>query len=169
MEIVDSFDWEMCQFQLNILDEYNQVGVDGLKYAAEKDLATVIMEPLRGGYLLGNVPQEVFELIDSHPEKRPLVEWCFRWLYNMPEVSVILSGTSSLEQLKDNLRIFENAEPGIMSDDDQALISKIREAFDSKKHIGCTGCSYCMPCPQNVNTPEIFKRYNCFSAIFLLR
>jgi uncharacterized protein len=159
-EIVDSFDWEMCQIQLNILDEHNQVGVEGLKYASQKGLATVIMEPLRGGSLLGNTPKEVFELLDSYPEKRPLVEWCFRWLYNMPEVSVILSGTSSLEQLNDNLRIFEDAEPGAMSDEDQALIVKIREAYESKKSIGCTGCRYCMPCPRKVNIPEIFKLYN---------
>ena len=164
-EIVDSFDWEMCQLQLNILDEYNQVGVEGLEYAAEKGLAAVIMEPLRGGYLLTNAPKEVLELVGAYPEKRSLVEWCFRWLYNMPEVSVILSGTSSLEQLKDNLRNFENAEPGTMSDEDQALILKIKEAFESKKSIGCTGCRYCMPCPQNVKIPEIFKLYNNYELV----
>ncbi|SHI13008.1 hypothetical protein SAMN02745823_02644 [Sporobacter termitidis DSM 10068] len=164
-EIVDAFSWEMCQLQLNILDAYNQVGVEGLHYAAEKGLATVIMEPLRGGYLINNTPREVAELIDAYPDKRPLVEWCFRWLYNMPEVSVILSGTSSLEQLKDNLRIFESAESGCMSAGDQALIVKIRETFEAKRSIGCTGCRYCMPCPKNVSIPEIFKLYNNYQLL----
>jgi predicted aldo/keto reductase-like oxidoreductase len=90
-KIVDSFDWDMTQIQLNILDEEQQVGVEGLKYAANKNIATVIMEPLRGGFLLNNIPKEVHDLINQYPEKRSLVEWCFRWLYNMPEVSLILS------------------------------------------------------------------------------
>ena len=105
-EIVDAYDWEMFQIQLNILDEKQQVGVEGLKYGAAKGLAAVIMEPLRGGNILNIVPEEVRDLVKQYPEKRPLVEWCFRWLYNMPEVSVILSGTNNLKQLKDNLKIF---------------------------------------------------------------
>ena len=164
-EIVDFFDWEMSQLQLNILDEYQQVGVEGLRYAAQKGLATVIMEPLRGGYLLNNVPQEVRALVDAYPEKRSLAEWCFRWLYNMPEVSLVLSGTSSLEQLKDNLRIFAQAKPGVMSAEEQSLIVKIREAFAAKNCIGCTGCRYCMPCPQGVSIPEIFKLYNSYQLV----
>ncbi|MDR3601369.1 MAG: aldo/keto reductase [Desulfosporosinus sp.] len=164
-EIVDSFDWEMFQIQLNILDEIQQVGVEGLKYAAGKGMASVIMEPLRGGFLLNNVPVEVDALINQYPEKRSLIEWCFRWLYNMPEVSVILSGTSTLDQLKDNLRIFNNSVPNIMSEADQNLIKKVREAFESKNSIGCTGCKYCMPCPQGVSIPEIFKLYNSYQLM----
>lgn len=159
-EIVDFYDWEMAQIQLNILDVNQQVGVEGLKYAAAKELAVVIMEPLRGGYILNTVPQEAQDLIDQYPEKRSLVEWCFRWLYNMPEVSVILSGTSNLQQLKDNLKIFEYTAANVMSEEDLTLIKLIREAYEAKKSIGCTGCRYCMPCPQGVNIPEIFKLYN---------
>jgi len=159
-EIVDTYDWEMAQIQLNILDEFQQVGVEGLKYAANKGIATVIMEPLRGGYLLNTAPKEVHDLINQYPEKRSLVEWCFRWLYNMPEVSIILSGTSSLQQLKDNLKIFEYATPNVMSEDDLNLIKTIREAYEAKKSIGCTGCRYCVPCPRGVTIPEIFKLYN---------
>ena len=133
----------MAQIQLNILDEHQQAGVAGLKYAAEKGMATVIMEPLRGGFLLNNVPAEVQEVIDSYPEKRSLAEWCFRWLYNMPEISVILSGTSSMEQLKDNLRIFEQAEPEVMPEEEQNLIAKIREAFESKKASNAERAAAC--------------------------
>lgn len=164
-EIVDSFDWEMAQIQLNILDVHQQVGMAGLKYAAQKGLATVIMEPLRGGSLLNNAPQEVHDLIDAFPQKRSLVEWCFRWLYNMPEVSLILSGTGSLEQLQDNLRMFDHAKPGVMSEKEQNLIVKIREAFEAKRSIGCTGCHYCLPCPHGVNIPEIFKLYNSYQLL----
>lgn len=164
-EIVDTFDWEMFQIQLNILDETQQVGVEGLKYAANKGMAAVIMEPLRGGFLLNNVPKEVHDLINQYPEKRSLVEWFFRWLYNMPEVSLVLSCTSTLEQLKDNLKVFEHAAPNVMSEEDLNLIKNIREAYEAKKSIECTGCRYCMPCPQGVTISEIFKLYNSYQLM----
>lgn len=164
-EIVDSFNWEMAQIQLNILDEAQQVGVEGLKYAADKGMAAVIMEPLRGGYFFNNVPSEVNELVNAYPEKRSLVEWCFRWLYNMPEVSLVLSGTSNMEQLKDNLRIFDHAAPNVMSEEDMKLIKQIQKAYEAKMSIGCTGCKYCMPCPKGVSIPEIFKLYNSYQLV----
>ncbi len=164
-EIGDSFDWDMSQIQLNILGEAQQVGVEGLKYGSAKGMAMVIMEPLRGGHLLSNAPAEVHQMIEGHPEKRSLVEWCFRWLYDMPEVSVILSGTNSLQQLKDNLRIFQHSAPNSMLEEDQELIGRVREAYESKKSIGCTGCRYCMPCPSNVSIPDIFKLYNNYQLV----
>lgn len=164
-EIVDSFDWEMAQIQLNILDENQNIGVQGLKYASDKGMAAVIMEPLRGGFMLNNVPDEVNTILESYPEKRSLVEWCFRWLYNMPEVTMILSGASSMEQLKDSLRIFEGASSNVMTEEDQKLIRKIREAYEKNNSIGCTGCRYCMPCPKNVAIPEIFKLYNSYNLM----
>jgi Predicted oxidoreductases of the aldo/keto reductase family len=159
-EIVDTFDWDMAQIQLNILDEYQQAGVAGLKYTAGKEMAVVIMEPLRGGHIISNCPDEAMELVNKYPQKRSMLEWAFRWLYNMPEVTTILSGTSTLEQLKGNIAIFENAEYNIMSGEDLELVKKIREAFENKNSIKCTGCRYCMPCPQKVDIPEIFKIYN---------
>jgi predicted aldo/keto reductase-like oxidoreductase len=161
-EIVDSFEWEMAQIQLNILGETRQTGIEGLKYGANKELAMVIMEPLYGGSILNNIPQEVLAAINAFTEKRSLAEWCFRWLYNMPEVSVILSGTSTMEQLKDNLRIFENAKSNVMSEKEMELIHTIQSIYENKKTIGCTGCKYCMPCAQGLNIPEIFKIYNGF-------
>ena len=160
IEIADAYSWEMAQIQLNILDEHQQVGIEGVRYAAQKGMAVVIMEPLRGGSLVNNVPMEVQKLISEYPEKRSLVEWCFRWLYNMPEVSTILSGASSMEQLKDNLRIFSEADAGVMSEADQELICKIQLAYEANHSIGCTGCKYCMPCPKGVGIPDIFKVYN---------
>lgn len=164
-EIVDSFDWDMAQIQLNILDEHQQAGVEGLRYAAEKGLAVNVMEPLRGGSLLSNIPPEACALIEAYPEKHSFVEWCFRWLYDMPQVSVILSGTGTLEQLEDNLRIFDRSRPGVLSGEDRELIDRVRQAFESKQSIGCTGCRYCMPCPQGVSIPEIFRLYNSYQLV----
>jgi predicted aldo/keto reductase-like oxidoreductase len=156
-EIVDIFDWEMAQIQLNILGETQKVGIDGLKYGAEKGLGMVIMEPLRGGSIINNVPIEISSLLNEYIENRSLAEWCFRWLYNMPEVSVILSGTSTMEQLKDNLRIFEQSKPNVMTERDMKFIQTIQRMYESKMGIGCTGCRYCIPCPQGIDIPGIFK------------
>ncbi len=105
------------------------------------------------------------ELINAYSEKRSLAEWCFRWLYNMPEVSVVLSGTSTLGQLKENLRIFDRSAPNVMSAEDQELIRAIREAYEAGKSVGCTGCGYCLPCPQGVDIPGIFKLYNSYQLM----
>jgi predicted aldo/keto reductase-like oxidoreductase len=159
-EIIDSFNWDMAQIQLNILDEHNPIGIEGLKYAAGKEIPVVIMEPLRGGSLLNSLSGTAEDLIAAYHEQRSFVEWCFRWLYNMPEVSVILSGTSSVEQLDDNLRIFDHSASCVMSEADMILIRQLQEEFAKMNSIGCTGCRYCMPCPQGVAIPELFELYN---------
>jgi predicted aldo/keto reductase-like oxidoreductase len=164
-EIVGAATGEMAQIQLNILDENYQVGVEGLKYGAEEGLAMVIMEPLRGGSLVNQIPPEVADLISAYPEKRSLAEWCFRWLYNMPETTVILSGCGSMDQLKDNLRIFDQAKSGVMSASDLNLIKEIQDVYASKVSVRCTACRYCMPCPQDVEIPEIFKLFNALKIL----
>jgi predicted aldo/keto reductase-like oxidoreductase len=161
-KIVDASDWEMAQLQLNILDENQQVGVEGLKYAAAKGLAMVVMEPLRGGNITKICPPQAYALIEEYGERRNLIEWCFRWLYNFPEVSVILSGTSTLDQLKDNLRIFEDAKPNCLSASDLEMLKKVQTEFLTRTVIGCTGCKYCMPCPQGVDIPGTFSQYNAY-------
>ncbi|MCL1879333.1 MAG: aldo/keto reductase [Actinomycetia bacterium] len=157
---VDDYRWDMAQIQMNILDIDQQVGLPGLCYGAQRGLAMVVMESLRGGLIVKNAPAAVAGLLAAYPEQRSLVEWCLRWLYDMPEATVILSGTSTLEQLQDNLRIFEQAASGVMSEADSELIARIREAFKNEALIGCTGCRYCQPCPQTVAIPEIFSLYN---------
>lgn len=164
-EITDAFDWEITQIQMNILDEFQQAGMEGLKYASKKGLAVVIMEPLRGGHIINNVPERVQKLVEAYPEKRTLLKWCFRWLYNMPEATVVISGTNSIGQLRQNIEIFDKAESNVMSQSDLEFIRNIREAFEENKSIGCTGCRYCMPCPNNVDIPEIFKLYNSMSIM----
>lgn len=164
-KVVDSYDWEMAQVQLNILDEFEQAGLSGLKYAHNKGLATVIMEPLRGGHLVNDYPAEIDELIKSFPIQRTLVEWAFRWLYDIREADVIISGVSTIEQLKDNIKIFEHSEYDCMTNEERGLILSIREAYESKHAVGCTGCAYCMPCPFGVAIPEVFKYYNKVSML----
>lgn len=159
--IASAPDWDMTQIQLNILDQYNQAGgTQGLKYAASQGLPVVIMEPLRGGSLIVDLSDEGRKLVAEFPEKRTFVEWCMRWLYSKPEVSVILSGTSTLDQLKDNLRIFEEAAPDVMTEAEEKLITELRRTFEAQALIGCTDCKYCMPCPQRVLIPGVFAHYN---------
>lgn len=158
-EIVDAYDWDMCLIQLNYLDQNSQVGLEGLRFAASKGLSVVIMEPLKGG-TLSNVPDSVKSIMDEFPEKRSPAEWGFRWLYDMPEVSVILSGINTMEQLEENLRIFDNSDTNVMTGDERIMLAEVVSEFHSRLKVGCTGCKYCMPCPSGVNIPEILKLYN---------
>jgi predicted aldo/keto reductase-like oxidoreductase len=159
-EIIDAYPWDICMIQLNILDQNHQAGVRGLKYAAQKGIPVVIMEPLKGGLLGGDPPDKVKQLLENYAEQRPLVEWAMRWLYNLREVKVVLSGVSSMEQLRDNIRIFNDAGTDVMGEHDFELIKSIKEIYEGIVKVGCTGCGYCMPCPAGVNIPEIFKIYN---------
>lgn len=163
--VVDSYPWKLAQVQMNILDEFNQATMKGIEYAAEKGIGVVIMEPLRGGALANNIPEEVIKLYDSFPEKRSCVEWAFRYLYDRKEIITILSGMSNEKQLNDNLRIFENSKAETMSEEEKKLLTDVRLAYEARVRIGCTGCEYCQPCPQEIKIPRLFGRYdNC--AVF---
>ena len=118
MEIADSYDWTMCQIQYNYFDEDRQAGRKGLEYAANKGMGVVIMEPLRGGSLVSNIPLSVQKIFDSSPMKRSLAEWGLRWVFNQPEVSLALSGMSSMDQVIENIKTAENVTAGSMSDDE---------------------------------------------------
>ncbi len=159
VEIIDSYDWDMCQIQYNYLDVENQATTRGLDYAYSKNIPVVIMEGLRGGKL-ANVPAEVGAIFEAYPEKRTPVEWAFRFLLNHPGVCTILSGVSTMEQLEDNLAIFDRNEVGSMTPEEDELIVRAREAFESRTKVGCTGCEYCVPCPAGVEIPRIFATWN---------
>ncbi len=159
LKIVDDYPWQMSQIQLNILDDDYQAGLKGLRYASNKGIKMVIMEPLRGG-ALAIPPKEVQQAYDDFPISRSSVEWSFRYLYNMPEVMTILSGMSTMEQVQDNLQIFENAHVHSLSADERKLIEKVKQLFLSRIKTKCTACSYCQPCPQNVHIPHIFSGYD---------
>ena len=157
--ILNDWDWDMVQIQYNFMDISNQAGTKGLELAGSKGIPVVIMEGLLGGRL-ANAPDNVQALYDSFPVRRSAVEWAFRWLCNHPEVSVVLSGCNEAEQIDENLRIFDTVEPGIMSADELQLIDDVRAAYISRTKIGCTGCRYCMPCPNGVNIPGVFSVWN---------
>ncbi len=160
-KVVDYYDWSMSQIQQNILDTDQQATSEGIRYAGKKGLAVVIMEPLRGGGL-ALPPKEVREIYENYKEKRTAVEWAFRHLYDFPEVSVILSGVSTLEQLKDNIRIFSepDVQPGCLSDEDRKMLELVKKTYEARAGINCTGCEYCQPCPNGVEIPRIFSSYN---------
>ena len=160
--ILNDWDWDMVQIQYNFMDISNQAGTKGLKLAGSKGIPVVIMEGLLGGRL-SKAPANVQALYDAFPVKRSAVEWAFRWLCNHPEVSVVLSGCNEAEQIDENLRIFDTVESNIMSEEELKLMEDVREAYLSRTRIGCTGCRYCMPCPNGVNIPGVFSVWNSVS------
>lgn len=159
-EIIDDFDeWELAQIQFNYLDNDKQAGEEGLHYAGKRGIPIVIMEPLRGG-LLASPPAEIAQKIADHPSGLSPVAWAFRYVANFPEVKTILSGMSTMEQMVDNLKLFDGFEANSMTDADKAFVGELKKAYLARMPIGCTGCHYCVPCPQNVQIPDIFHMYN---------
>jgi len=162
-EIVDGYDnWVLAQIQYNYMDEHEQAGRKGVEYAASKGLALVVMEPLRGGKLSKDPPPApVAKVIKEAKRQMKTVEWAFDWIWNQPEISMTLSGMSTLEQVKENVVLASRFKgPGSMSADDLAVIKKIKEAFKSLSPIPCTQCRYCQPCPNKVEIPRVFQIYN---------
>lgn len=157
--VLNDWDWDMVQIQYNFMDVDNQAGRKGLELAGSKGIPVVIMEGLLGGRL-SRAPRNVQALYDAFPVRRSPVEWAFRWLCNHPQVSVVLSGCNEAEQIDDNLRIFDTVEAGIMEEAELRLMDEVRAAYLSRTKIGCTGCCYCMPCPNGVQIPGIFSVWN---------
>ena len=158
--IIDAYAWDMCQIQFNFLDIDYQAGETGLKYAASKGIPVVVMEPLRGGNLVKNIPAEIQAAWDSAPVRHTPAEWAFKWVCNHPEVKVVLSGVSTMEQAMDTARIISDALPGSMTPEELATVDRVREIYRRRIKVGCTACRYCMPCPKGVDIPEIFHVYN---------
>jgi len=159
-EIVDASDrWTFCQIQYNYMDVEHQAGMRGLKYAASKGLAVVIMEPLLGGRLV-NPPQPVQNLWDSAQQKRSAAGWALQWLWSQPEVSVVLSGMSTMAQVEDNLSHASAAGVATFTAPELALVDEARKLYQSLCPIPCTKCEYCMPCPNGVNIPRNFEIFN---------
>ncbi len=159
-QVLDCRDWDFCQIQLNYMDTEKQAGLSGLIYAGEKGVPVIIMEPLKGGRLADAVPATIQKIWDRSPEKRSPAEWGLRWVGNLPQVNVILSGMSSIEQLEENIGIIERCTPGNLSAEDRRIIKAAAEEYDRLIQYPCTDCRYCMPCPQNVNIPRCIALYN---------
>lgn len=158
--LLDAYDWDFCQIQYNYLDEHAQAGREGLEYAGEKGIPVIIMEPLRGGRLVNHLPQGARECIAKSDTFHTPAELALRWLWDQPQVTCVLSGMNSIDMVKENIRIAETAEPNQFREQEQALIAQVREEIQKKMKVPCTGCGYCMPCPQHVDIPMAFHCYN---------
>ena len=159
-QLVDANDWDFCQIQYNYLDEHSQAGRAGLSYAASKGIPVIIMEPLRGGKLVTNLPEKAKKLFAEYDIKRTPAEWAFRWLWNQPEVTCILSGMNSMEMVLENVKNASDSKVGEFTENDEALLQEVVKALNEQMKVGCTGCGYCMPCPKNVDIPGTFAAYN---------
>lgn len=159
-ELIDAYAWDFCQVQYNYMDENSQAGRIGVQHAASKGIPVIIMEPLRGGRLVNGLPEQAKELFDQAEPKRSPAEWGLRWLWDQPEVSVILSGMNSMEMIRENIRIAKDVRSGALQKRDFALYEGVRKAINARIKVGCTGCSYCMPCPHGVDIPGAFRCYN---------
>jgi len=164
--IIDSYNkWDVILTQMNYLDEDYKSGLAGLDFVASAGLANVIMEPLRGGSLICNVPNEVSELWEGADKKRTPIEWAFEYLWDKPSVHSVFSGMSNLEQVKMNVDIASNAQINSFTDKDRQILKDVCEIYKSREEIPCTGCRYCMPCHNNVNIPHCFKQYNIAKSL----
>ena len=160
-EIVDEYDnWTFCQVQYNFMDIDFQAGRRGVEYAAGKDMGVVVMEPLRGGLLGKEPPAAVADVWASAPQKRSQVEWALQWVWNHPEVSLALSGMSTMEQVEQNVEYAGRSSPNNLSADEAALIDSARAAYRGRTPVPCTSCGYCMPCPNGVEIPRVFQIFN---------
>jgi predicted aldo/keto reductase-like oxidoreductase len=158
--VVDGYDWDFCQIQYNYLDTEYQAGAAGLAYAAGKGLAVIVMEPLKGGRLAAPVPAPIQAIWDGYPTKRSPQEWALRFVWDDPRVSMLLSGMSTFEQVVDNVELAAGGEAGTLTPDDHALIATVRDAYRARIAVDCTGCRYCMPCPQGIDIPLILGKVN---------
>ncbi|MBQ6582701.1 MAG: aldo/keto reductase [Mogibacterium sp.] len=163
-ELLDAYDWDMCQVQYNYLDENSQAGRTGYEAAACKGIALVIMEPLRGGKLANQLPKEAVRMFEQASKERGIdrspAAWGLHWLWDQPGVTCVLSGMNSLEMVEENCREADKAKAGTMTEADQKVLRGVVREIRRTMKVDCTGCRYCMPCPQNVDIPGTFAAYN---------
>lgn len=158
--LVDAYDWDFCQIQYNYMDEHSQAGRKGLNHAHAKGLPVIIMEPLRGGKLVNQLPEEAKKIFAEYPIQRTSAQWAFRWLWNQPEVTVVLSGMNTDEMVRDNVETACDVRIGELGEAEETMLQQIVKAINAKMKVGCTGCGYCTPCPKGVDIPGIFAAYN---------
>lgn len=158
--IVDGYDWDFCQIQYNFMDVDYQAGREGLRYAAERGLGVIVMEPLKGGRLADPVPDEVGRIWEEAPIKRSAAEQALRFVWDDPDVSLLLSGMSTMEQVVENVRIAGEAEPRSLDEADLDLIEKVRSVYSERTLVPCTDCRYCMPCPEGIDIPKVLGIMN---------
>jgi predicted aldo/keto reductase-like oxidoreductase len=159
-KLIDSYDWDFCQIQYNYIDTEFQAGKQGLRYADANDVPVIVMEPLRGGSLAGELPAEIESVFDRSKIKRSNADWALQWLWNQPEVTVVLSGMSTLKQVEENLSSADNSGIGQLTATEEKIVEEVASKYQELEPVNCTGCGYCIPCPVGVKIPDIFALYN---------
>jgi len=160
IKILEDYNWEFCQIQFNYLDEFNQAGLAGLRRANQLGIGVIIMEPLRGGNLAAKAPKRVIDKFEEYHEKRSPAFWALRWLWNHPEVGVVLSGMNVDDHIRENIKVANLTKPQSMSEDELRIVNDVKVIYKELMKVPCTGCNYCMPCPFNVDIPGTFTDYN---------
>ena len=159
-EVLEAYPWDFCQIQLNYMDKEFQAGVKGLKLAGSLNIPVIIMEPLKGGKLTDVLPQSIRNFWDHAPVKRTPAEWALRWVADFPEVLTILSGMSAMDQLDENISVLSGANPHSLTVAEHRIIQNVADEYNKLIQYSCTGCRYCMPCPEKINIPDVIGRYN---------
>ncbi|MBK5254036.1 MAG: aldo/keto reductase [Peptostreptococcaceae bacterium] len=159
-EIIDKYNWDFCQIQLNFMDEDFQAGLEGLKYAGDKNIDVIIMEPLRGGTLANNIPENIGNIWKSLGKDRSAAGWALQYLWNYKEISTVLSGMNSIDQIDDNVSEASKSESDSLSKKEHDAINEVKKIYKNRALIDCTKCNYCMPCPNGVDIPGCFEIYN---------
>jgi predicted aldo/keto reductase-like oxidoreductase len=159
-DIIEAYNWDFCQIQYNYMNEHYQAGREGLVKAHKKGLMTIVMEPLLGGKLAVGLPKKVAAFFKKEGGGLKPASWALRWLWNQKEVTLLLSGMNSMEQMTENIKTAESAQAGMMSEKERAIIKQAESIFTQSTKIPCTKCNYCMPCPHGVNIPGCFSGYN---------
>ncbi len=152
-DVIDSYNWDMCQVQYNIVDQNYHAGREGIRYAAANDVGVVVMDPLRGGTLTRNVPQEIQEIYDESTVKRDPAEWALRFVWDIDDVDVVLSGMSNIHDLRQNLKIADYGYSNSLNSEEKEIIREVRAEYKHRKEFNCTECGYCAPCPSGVDIP----------------
>ena len=163
--LVDSYDWDFCMIQYNYINTNYQAGSAGLKYANSKGISVFIMEPLLGGRLAKDLPAEAVRIFKENDPATTPASWALRWLWNQPEVTLVLSGMNEISQVAENATLAEKSPADCMSADELSVVGKVAQAFSASYKIPCTGCNYCIPCPVKINIPDCFMAYNASYAI----
>ncbi|WP_409199573.1 aldo/keto reductase [Methanobrevibacter sp. DSM 116169] len=159
-KIIDDYDWDFCMVQYNYIDDKYQAGSEGINYAASKNIGVIAMEPLRGGLLVNQIPNEAKKIIENYKIKRSPAEWAFRWAADNPNVQVVLSGMNEEKDIEENIKIFSDITPNSLTDDDKQMLESVKKEIHKKIKVQCTSCGYCLPCPKNVDIPTSFTCYN---------
>ena len=167
--LADAYDWDFCMIQYNYINTNYQAGAAGLKYAHSRGISVFVMEPLLGGQLAKGLPDAAVKLFrQSDPSASP-ASWALRWLWNQPEVTLVLSGMNDIAQIAENAALAEKSQAGGMTQDELLTVNKAAQVFSAAYKIPCTGCNYCLPCPAKINIPDSFMAYNTSYAVSRIR